>query len=274
MVTRILKSKLVLVIRLLVLFKVNEVQTYSRAVISGHLGSEPHSANHKLFKLSLSQKRKKFVPYLHARIHAIFGTNTNRHAMTLAEKSSLSSSIGSSYRSKKKQLPKRAVSFVESIKFQAAPPLVVQVQHQENQERREEEPQWDHLQATNKRRRYLRRGSKCPSMMLLGGMANFESLLQDDSDDDGHIDAKKKECNDDNKIMLHRQQATIQQQARRRLSLMSALKVALESSCVVAASSKTATTATTLAVSRPVERRMSTFQLLSFMSEDDTMIGW
>jgi hypothetical protein len=185
--------------------------------------------------------------------------------MTLATKNSslTNSSVGSSCsrcRPAKDVPKKRAVSFLEPVKFHAPRP----------QEETDFNPDADrdHLQATNKRRRYMRRGSKCPSMLL--GMASFKSLMQDAMSEDADINNHETTA----KTMLH-QHATstfkAQLQQARRLSLMSALKVSLESSCSVAASSQSAGTASSplrATILPPPERRMSTFQLLSSAMEE------
>lgn len=196
--------------------------------------------------------------------------------MTVARSSSLTSSSinGNGSCRSKKDLPKRAVSFIESVKFQA--PQLRKNQEPTKLHDDDDGGDRDHLQATNKRRRYMRRGSKCPSMFI--GMANFKSILQDaaaaaDNDD---FDADK------TKMMLyhhHHQHQQQKHQQARRLSLMSALKASLESNCsvVAASSSKTTTPLQQLRKMPPQERRMSALELLTSVvaendSDDDDMM--
>lgn len=95
------------------------------------------------------------------------------------------------------------------------------------------------LQAVNQRRRYLRRGSKSPSM-LRASFASMTPHLQDPSS-----------FKDD--LIVQGTERRLMERAQRRMSLMSALKLSLENTTIV----------DNAPVPVKAERRLSTYQLLS-----------
>ena len=133
-----------------------------------------------------------------------------------------------------KTVPKRAVSFCPTAKPEAPS---------------RGKPRTDgDLQSVNSRRRYMRRGSKCPSMFR----ASFISIdpLLDSPTDTFFSCATPKDLTfpATEKELKHRNQA------QRRMSLMSALKISLEKASIVDHGPPTP---------MKVERRLSTYQLLS-----------
>mmetsp|Transcript_215 Transcript_215/g.388 ORF Transcript_215/g.388 Transcript_215/m.388 type:complete len:149 (+) Transcript_215:91-537(+) len=133
-----------------------------------------------------------------------------------------------------KAVPKRAVSFSPNVKPEA--PL-----------RASEKPKVNtdgDLQALNKRRRYMRRGSKSPAML----QASFVSMMPHLQ----HYPVLDPTSTSRDVIMQVADKRLIDR-AQRRMSLMSALKLTLENTTI----------ADNAAVPKKAERRLSTYQLLS-----------
>lgn len=142
---------------------------------------------------------------------------------------------------------KRAVSFCPNVKADAP---------------YSKRPKCDgDLQAADKRRRYMRRGSKSPSM-LRASFATMGPILQSC--------AASKECSSPrDQIMAyspiangipyldHDKHRLHQNAAQRRMSLMSALKLSLEKTAIVDNNGQPPFHG------RKAERRLSTYQLLS-----------
>ncbi|KAL7562259.1 hypothetical protein ACA910_004064 [Epithemia clementina (nom. ined.)] len=105
------------------------------------------------------------------------------------------------------------------------------------------------LQPTTKRRRYMRRGSKCPSMlMLVPIMQNPNTGSSTSSSNETLMSA------------MAVKPTTPRHHQQRRLSMMSALKMSLERISVV---DTPTTTPQGLRTMTPEERRKSTYELLS-----------
>jgi hypothetical protein len=203
---------------------------------------------------SMSQKSKHF--FFHFFLSAIRTLlakaiqKQRNHTMTIS-KSSLSSSTSSKGRSKERTAAKRAVSFCDSVKkygYESTPPTSNQPQQPHNTKSDGD------LQASDKRRRYKRRGSKCPSMLLLSGM-NLKRLLETETL------SSSPESSKSNSSCQQMQMPTPQQ---RRLSLVSALKMSLENATI--ADSPNTTTALLIRRMSPHERRMTAYKLLSQVS--------
>lgn len=110
------------------------------------------------------------------------------------------------------------------------------------------------LQCSNKRRRYMRRGSKSPSMLqasfatmapMIQAYASKECMSPKDS-----VVNKFLYLENEKHLLLN------QNAAQRRMSLMSALKISLEKTSIVDNSPPPLN-------GRKAERRLSTYQLLS-----------
>lgn len=142
----------------------------------------------------------------------------------------------------KKETPKRAVSFSPNVKPEAPSRL---------------RPKTDgDLQSVDKRRRYLRRGSKCPSM-LRASFLTMSPLLQGHVASDpslvGDFSLMTNYAGHDLKIPGAEKQLMSRGSVQRRMSLMTALKSSLENASIVDNGP----------APMKVERRLSTMHLLS-----------
>ena len=134
-----------------------------------------------------------------------------------------------------KTVPKRAVSFSPNVKPEA--PSRVSEKPKVNSD--------GDLQALNKRRRYMRRGSKSPAML----QASFVSMMP-------HLQRYPlidPPPNSRDVMMQGTDKQGLTDRAQRRMSLMSALKLTLENTTIT----------DNAPVPMKVERRLSTYQLLS-----------
>ena len=137
-----------------------------------------------------------------------------------------------------KAVPKRAVSFSPCVKPEAPSRLKLKSDGE--------------LQAVDKRRRYMRRGSKCPSMLRATFITISPILIQSYAAAEaaalGSLSPRQPGAVHDVKMVDVEKQAV-----QRRMSLMTALKISLENATIVDKSQ----------VPKKAERRLSTYQLLS-----------
>jgi hypothetical protein len=164
------------------------------------------------------------------------------------------SSISSTSKDRTKETAKRAVSFSDSVKYgyETSKPKPLCITQSDGD-----------LQASDKRRRYKRRGSKCPSMLMRSGMS-LKSLSPDatmmmSKSPSLSSPSSSKDTTSAAACSFQRQQRQMPTPQERRLSLMSALKLSLENATIVDGAKK----ALQIRKMSPQERRMTTYKLLS-----------
>ena len=133
-----------------------------------------------------------------------------------------------------KPVPKRAVSFSPHVKPEAPSRACTKPKVNTDGD----------LQALNKRRRYMRRGSKSPAML----QASFVSMMP-------HLQVYPlvDPSPDSRDVTMQGTEKCLMDRAQRRMSLMSALKLSLENTTIV----------DNAPLPMKAERRLSTYQLLS-----------
>uniref|UniRef100_A0A6U2YCM5 Uncharacterized protein n=1 Tax=Entomoneis paludosa TaxID=265537 RepID=A0A6U2YCM5_9STRA len=112
------------------------------------------------------------------------------------------------------------------------------------------------LQSIDTRRKYMRRGSRCPSMLMLFSGKNIQELASSKkaSTDSYNENVEMVGAASAPPSQSHQQE----QQQRRRMSLMSALKYSLEQTSIVDSN-----TVHDYSIMSTDERRKSTYELLS-----------